>query len=70
MTLSPKHIMVRDCALRLQAETGERPLHKQIMAELGIKSWRQMDQIMKDLQEAGELKLTYIAPKAKAAHAP
>lgn len=67
MTLSSKHILVRDCALRLQAETGERPVYKQIMAELGIKSFRQMDAIMKDLQRAGELSLEYVVPKSKAA---
>lgn len=65
-SLSLKHLQVRDCALRLQAEMGYPPSYKQIMAELGMKSFGQLHKIMKDLESSEELKLEY---KAKVAGA-
>lgn len=70
MTLSHKHIQVRDYILRYQAEHGgEAPSQKTIYLALGLRSW-QVSRYIKKLERAGELKRAgYQAPKTNGASA-
>lgn len=67
MTLSPKHLQVRDFILRYQAERGDPPVYKEIMEATGIRSTRTIHKCIKALKRAGELRLEYVQPKAGAA---
>lgn len=68
MTLSAKHILVRDFILSYQAQNnGEPPSQKDIYLALGMTSW-QVSRYIKKLKKAGELRVGgYEAPKAKVA---
>jgi hypothetical protein len=55
MTLSLKHIQVRDFIVKFQDEHGRHPSHKIIMADCAIKSSRETWEILEDLRRAGEL---------------
>ena len=70
MSLSPKHILVRDFILRYQAEhNGEPPSQKEIYLALNMTAW-QVSRYVKKLKRAGALSRPgYVAPKAKAAGA-
>lgn len=70
MTLSAKHIQVRDFILAYQAEHGRRPQHKDIMQSTGIKLAMTVSRYIRRLEKAGELSLVYTRPadKARAAH--
>ena len=68
MTLSSKHIAVRDFILRYQAEhDGEPPSQKEIYISLNMTPW-QVSRYVKKLKRAGALSRPgYVAPKTKAA---
>jgi hypothetical protein len=68
VTLSPKHILVRDFILQYQAEHGgEPPSQKTVYLSLGMPQW-QVSRCIRKLERDGELKRPgYEAPKAKAA---
>jgi len=68
VTLSLKHIQVRDFILKYQAEHGgEPPSQKTIYLTLGMKPW-QVSRYVKKLRKSGELSRPgYEAPKAKGA---
>lgn len=55
MTLSPKHIQVRDFILQYQAEHNEKPAYKVIMDKFAIKSTDTAFKIIRQLKDAGEL---------------
>lgn len=69
MTLSPKHLQVRDYIVSFQAEYGRKPMWKEIMSALKIGSSRTLSKYLDRLQKAGELKQEYVAPKVKVAGA-
>lgn len=68
MTLSPKHIQVRDFILQYQTEHNERPGVKIIQSECGIRStatvWEIIDQLKKAKELIGPL---FVPAKAKTA---
>jgi biotin operon repressor len=67
MTLSAKHIQVRDFILSYQSEhDGEAPSQKTVYLALGMTSW-QVSRYIKKLEKSGELSRPgYQAPKVKA----
>jgi len=70
VTLSSKHLQVRDFILAYQSEHGRHPSHKVLMADCGIKSSRETWVIVEDLKKAGELiGPVFEVPKAKGASA-
>jgi SOS-response transcriptional repressor LexA len=62
MPLTQRQLKVRDFILAYQAEYRERPMYKQIMAALEIRSSRTVHKIIKQLEKAGELRLEYARP--------
>lgn len=66
MTLSPRHIQVRDFIIAYQAEhNGEPPSQKTVYLALGLKQ-HQVSRYMKRLRKSGELNRPgYEAPKAR-----
>lgn len=70
MTLSAKHIQVRDFILSYQAQNnGEPPSQKTVYLALGMTSW-QVSRYIKKLEKSGELSRPgYVAPKVKTAGA-
>jgi SOS-response transcriptional repressor LexA len=69
MSLTEKHIRVRDFILEYQRTHGRKPLWKEIMGELGIGSRRTLSKYMRRLEKDGALKLEYTVPQAKEAEA-
>jgi len=69
MTLTPKHIQVRDYVLQYQAQFGHKPKWIEIMEACGIRSRCTLAKYLSRLEKANELKLEFVHPKAKAAEA-
>jgi hypothetical protein len=68
VTLSLKHIQVRDFILKYQAEHEESPSLKEIAAACELTNLMAAWRYRNRLRKAGELKFVgYEAPKAKAA---
>lgn len=66
MSLTEKHIRVRDFILEYQRTHGRKPLWKEIRDALGIGSDRTLGKYLRRLEKDGELKLEYTVPKARA----
>jgi hypothetical protein len=70
VTLSPKHIQVRDYVLSYQTQYGHKPKWIEIMEACGIRSRCTLAKYFSRLEKANELKLEFVQPqKAKAAEA-
>jgi SOS-response transcriptional repressor LexA len=61
MTLSAKQLEVRDFILAYQAEHGEPPAYKVIMAAFQFRSFNSVYKVLRRLEKTGELRKQYVA---------
>lgn len=66
MTLSPKHLQVRDRLLELQQRLGRKPLWKEMTDELKM-SKRTLSKYLSRLEKEEKLKSGFYRPEARAA---
>jgi predicted ArsR family transcriptional regulator len=64
MALDARHIRVRDFILEYQRTHGRKPLWKEMLDELKVSN-RTLRKHMTRLERSGELRLEYVAPRAK-----
>ncbi len=70
MTLSLKHLQVRDFILAEFARTGAIPSLKEIAAACGLANYVTAHRYKRRIQKAGELRFVVESPKVKAAESP